>query len=81
MDAGTLGFSVSLYAITAIICVGLLMLRRSLSVFGNAELGGPNGPKYVSGVILCILWFVYVFRFSASGANVLSSFCVRRHLF
>merc|ERR1712156_577135 len=41
VDAGTLGFSVSLYAITAIICVGLLMLRRSLSVFGNAELGGP----------------------------------------
>merc|ERR1719445_1757411 len=67
VDAGTLGFSVSLYAITAIICVGLLMLRRSLSVFGNAELGGPNGPKYVSGVILCILWFVYVL-FSALQA-------------
>lgn len=67
VDAGTLGFSVSLYCITAITCVVLLMLRRSLSVFGNAELGGPNGPKYASGVILCLLWFIYVL-FSALQA-------------
>lgn len=67
MKGGSLGFSVMLYTITAIICVGLLMLRRSLALFGNAELGGPAGPKYASGVILCILWFSYVL-FSALQA-------------
>jgi len=67
VDAGALGFSVMLYTITAIVCVLLLMVRRSLGVFGNAELGGPAGPKYASGVILCILWFSYVL-FSALQA-------------
>lgn len=67
VKGGSLGFSVMLYTITAIICVGLLMLRRSLALFGNAELGGPAGPKYASGVILCILWFSYVL-FSALQA-------------
>ena len=49
-----------LYAITAILAIVLLMLRRKFSFFGQAELGGPNLPKYVSAVFLIFLWFAYV---------------------
>merc|ERR1712110_453957 len=55
-----LGFSVLLYSITAILAIILLMLRRKLNIFGNAELGGTVTPKYVSGVLLVLLWFLYV---------------------
>merc|ERR1712079_149959 len=55
-----LGFSVMLYSITAILAIILLMLRRKLNFFGNAELGGTVTPKYVSGIILVLLWFSYV---------------------
>jgi len=55
-----LGFSVLLYSITAILAIILLMLRRKLNIFGNAELGGTVTPKYVSGIILVLLWFSYV---------------------
>merc|ERR1712141_648678 len=40
-----LGFSVTLYSITAILAIALLMLRRTMKLFGNAELGGAVGPK------------------------------------
>lgn len=55
-----LGFSVLLYSIAAILAIALLMLRRKLALFGNAELGGTVAPKYVSGAILVGLWFSYV---------------------
>ena len=55
-----LGFSVMLYSITAILAIILLMLRRKLNIFGNAELGGAVTPKYVSGIILVLLWLTYV---------------------
>merc|ERR1712088_1053102 len=55
-----LGFSVLLYSIAAILAIALLMLRRKLAFFGNAELGGTVAPKYVSGAILVGLWFSYV---------------------
>jgi len=55
-----LGFSVMLYSLTAIAAITLLMLRRKLNIFGNAELGGAVTPKYVSGIILVLLWLTYV---------------------
>ena len=50
----------TLYSITAILAIALLMLRRTMKLFGNAELGGAVGPKYASGMFLVLLWFVYV---------------------
>ncbi len=55
-----LGFSVLLYTLCACVAITLLMLRRNLSFFGNAELGGPTVPKYISSVILVCLWMTYV---------------------
>ena len=56
----TLGYSVMSYAMTAILAMTLLTLRRKLAFFGQAELGGPSGPKYFSGIILLFLWFSYI---------------------
>ena len=60
VESGSLGFSVTLYTATAILSVILLMLRRVLPIFGNAELGGNVAAKYVSSVFLVCLWFTYV---------------------
>ena len=53
MKAGTLGFSVTIYTIFAILAIGLILARRFLGIFGKAELGGNNGKgdglkKYVT---------------------------------
>ena len=60
VPAGTLGFSVIVYSCCAITAIGTLVLRRNLSIFGNAELGGPQVTKIVSGVFLICLWVLYV---------------------
>ena len=55
-----MGFSVTIYTICALVCIALLMARRYLAVFGKAELGGPNGAKYASAVIILSLWVTYI---------------------
>ncbi|KAL0275303.1 UNVERIFIED_CONTAM: hypothetical protein PYX00_003196 [Menopon gallinae] len=60
VPAGTLGFSVLLFSISAIIAFCLLILRRKASAFGAAELGGPLALKYFSGSILILLWVLYI---------------------
>ena len=45
---------------TSILCLGLLMMRRYLAVFGKGELGGPISPKVLSAVFLFFLWLFYV---------------------
>ncbi len=60
MEEGSLGFSVTIYTICALVCIALLMARRYLAVFGKAELGGPNGAKYASAVIILSLWVTYI---------------------
>ena len=48
------------YAIVGFSCIFLLICRRYMNFFGNAELGGTVMPKYISGLILVGLWFLYV---------------------
>ena len=55
--AGDLGFSVTVFCVCALACIGHLILRRKL--YGG-ELGGPEGPKKFSAGIYVFLWFVYV---------------------
>ena len=47
MEAGTLSFSVMVYTVCALLGLALLMARRFLPVFGNAELGGPTGRTVI----------------------------------
>lgn len=78
VDAGSLSFSVMLYTICAILAVALLMARRFLPVFGNAELGGTTVPKVtnhqdidkniLSDVLLCYSpWFSVISIFMYHG--------------
>lgn len=60
VPAGTLSFSVIVYSACAVTALALLMIRRFSSFFGNAELGGPKGPKIGSGIIFIFLWILYI---------------------
>lgn len=53
-------FSIVIYGICGTLCLVLLVVRRNMSLFGNAELGGTKIPKYASGFFLFFLWFVYI---------------------
>ncbi|KAG8224887.1 hypothetical protein J437_LFUL004628 [Ladona fulva] len=61
VPVGSLGFSVMVYSSTALLTVALFALRRNVSAFGNAELGGPRPYKIASSIFLLFLWVVYVF--------------------
>ncbi|KAK9503028.1 hypothetical protein O3M35_011682 [Rhynocoris fuscipes] len=58
--SGGLGFSVLMYSIASIIAMSLLMLRRNLTFFGKAEIGGPAAGKYFSAGLLILLWILYL---------------------
>ena len=60
MEAGTLSFSVIVYTCCAISAVILLMTRRFLPIFGQAELGGPKVTKLLSAAFFLFLWLLYI---------------------
>ena len=64
VPAGDLGFSVSVFVATAIVCLGLIILRRKVE---GAELGGPPASKYGLALFFVLLWFVYI-AFSAASS-------------
>ena len=55
--AGALSFSVTLFVICALICIGALVLRRKLC--GN-ELGGPAAGKWATFFGFVTLWLIYI---------------------
>jgi len=56
--AGSLSYSVVVFTCLALLCVGILLLRR---VKFGGELGGKErGPKIISSVILASLWVIYL---------------------
>jgi solute carrier family 8 (sodium/calcium exchanger) len=57
VPAGSLSFSVTIFTITAVTCVALLMYRRA--AYGG-ELGGPAFASKRDAGIMVFLWFVYV---------------------
>merc|ERR1719329_638599 len=65
VPAGSLGFSVTVFTCCALICIGMLVVRRQL--YGG-ELGGPGSSQRRDSGIMTILWGVYIV---ASIANSL----------
>ncbi|KAF5400109.1 Sodium/calcium exchanger 1 [Paragonimus heterotremus] len=55
---GSLGFSVTVFCIFALVTIAIILLRRRPSVGG--ELGGPRLYKYSSGLFFFLLWFIYI---------------------
>ena len=64
VPAGDLGFSVSVFVACAIVCLGMIILRRKTV---GCELGGPPASKYGFALFFVLLWFVYI-AFSASAS-------------
>lgn len=69
---GSLGFSVIIYTGCAIAAIILLILRRFLKPFGQAELGGPKGPKILSAIILVSLWVFYVLLSALNSKKIIN---------
>jgi len=58
VEPGSLGFSVTIFCIEALLAILILMLRRSPVVGG--ELGGPKLFKTISSSIFVFFWVFYV---------------------
>jgi len=71
VEAGSLGFSVTVYTCCAILTIGVLMLRRYVGAFGKSELGGPTATKYISALFLVFLWIMYVVLSSLQSYDVI----------
>jgi len=59
VDPGSLGFSVLIFTIEALVCISLMMFRRFYTPIG-AELGGPSGWRKISSGFCACLWINYV---------------------
>jgi len=73
VKAGALSFSVILYAICAIMGLGLIMIRRFVPFFGSSELGGPIVGKYASAAFLLLLWISYIVLSSLQTYGVITN--------
>jgi solute carrier family 8 (sodium/calcium exchanger) len=60
VQAGSLGFSVTIYTICAVLCVCVLLMRRFIPALGGGELGGPVVFKWITFVFFVLLWFSYI---------------------
>lgn len=69
MASGALGFSVVIFCICALACIGTLYARRA--VFGN-ELGGAAAMP--TGIFFLILWMIYVVVSSLQTEGHIESF-------
>uniref|UniRef100_A0A5K3ETQ7 Sodium/calcium exchanger 1 n=1 Tax=Mesocestoides corti TaxID=53468 RepID=A0A5K3ETQ7_MESCO len=60
VPAGSLGFSVTIFCIFALVAIAVLVIRRK-PAFGGGELGGtPISIKWLSSIFLLSLWLIYV---------------------
>merc|ERR1711937_379885 len=58
VEPGSLGFSVTIFCIEAVLAIGILLARRSPAVGG--ELGGPKAVKTVTSGMFVFFWVFYV---------------------
>ncbi|KAF4518915.1 hypothetical protein B566_EDAN006753 [Ephemera danica] len=69
---GGLGFSVMVFTLVAILAIIVLILRRKLTLFGKAELGGPFWPKMFSVGFLISLWLLYIVLSSLQAYKIIT---------
>jgi len=74
VKAGTLGFSVTVYLIVAVVCLGVLMMKRSIPKFGLGELGGPTLIKWGTAIFLICLWLLYIILSSLQVKGIIEGF-------
>lgn len=47
-------------AVINLVCIAMLLMRRKLSMFGKAELGGSEKLKFLCFFILFIVWILFL---------------------
>lgn len=58
VQAGSLGFSVVVFCVAAVLAISVMMLRRSKKVGG--ELGGAKAFKLPTSLFFTFLWMIYI---------------------
>jgi len=71
VPVGSLGFSVTIFCVEALMAIAILFLRRSPAVGG--ELGGPKLYKTISAAIFVFFWCFYVGISSLEAYEVISN--------
>ena len=71
---GSLAFSVTLFTVCAVALLALIYIRRCLSIFGKAELGGPRNLKIASFAFAVFLWFFYVLFSALQSYGIIAGF-------
>jgi solute carrier family 8 (sodium/calcium exchanger) len=57
--SGSLGYSVAIFCVLAVTCLGLVVARRMIPQIG-CELGGPPGAKYGSAIVMVSMWLLFL---------------------
>merc|ERR1711910_284642 len=70
VPVGSLGFSVTIFCIEALLAIVILLIRRNPAVGG--ELGGPKSFKTVSSGIFVFFWIFYVLLASLEAYGVIN---------
>ena len=68
MKAGPLAFSVIIFLCVAIVCFIVLIARR---IVIGGELGGYPTGRYMSGIFLFFLWFIYILMSTLQAYEVI----------
>ena len=58
VEPGSLGYSVMVFCICAVLCIALMILRRRPFIGG--ELGGTQKFRAPTSIFLLMLWMVYI---------------------
>ncbi|XP_033114906.1 sodium/calcium exchanger 1-like [Anneissia japonica] len=73
VKAGSLGFSVTLFSLFALVVITILMVRRKLAVIGG-ELGGPKNYKLMTSITFASVWMVYIILCSFEAYGYIQGF-------
>lgn len=68
----SLAFSVTIFCSEAVAAILILLLRRSKPIGG--ELGGPKPFKYLTSLVLVVLWLVYLLLASLEAYGIIKGF-------
>ncbi|KAF6031619.1 SLC8A3 [Bugula neritina] len=72
VEPGSLGFSVTLFVVFAIVAIILILIRRSKAIGG--ELGGPMKYKLPSSIFMASLWISYVIISAMEAYGIIEGF-------
>ena len=70
VSPGSLAFSVTLFCITALLCMVILLVRRKL----GGELGGPMMYKLPTVLLFVGFWLFYVLMSSLEAYHIIPGF-------